>query len=47
MPTFTSEWMVRIYYAWMALCYAGTTEGSQRHLEILAAYNSIKPLPRS
>ena len=46
MPTFTAEWMARIYCAWMALCYAGATEGSQRYLEILAAYNSIKPLPR-
>ena len=46
MPTFTSEWMARIYYVYLLLCYTGITERSQWHLEILAHYNKISPLPR-
>lgn len=46
MPTFTAEWMARIYYVYMLLCYTGITERSQWHLEILAHYNKISPLPR-
>lgn len=46
MPTFTAEWMARIYYVYLLLCYTGITERSQWHLEILAYYNKISPLPR-
>lgn len=43
---FANELMARIYYVYMLLIYAGVREGSTLHLEILAHYNSIKPLPR-
>ena len=46
MPTFTAEWMARIYYVYLLLCYTGITERSQWHLEILSHYNKISPLPR-
>lgn len=46
MPTFTAEWMARIYYVYMLLCYTGIAERGKWHLEILAHYNKIKPLPR-
>ena len=46
MPTFTAEWMARIYYVYLLLCYTGITARSQWHLEILAHYNKINPLPR-
>lgn len=46
MPELTAEWMARIYYVYLLLCYTGITERSQWHLEILAHYNKINPLPR-
>ena len=46
MPELTAEWMARIYYVYMLLCYTGIAERSQWHLEILAHYNKISPLPR-
>ena len=47
MPTtFASEQMARIYYLWMLLIYTGIREKSTLHLELLALYNRIEPLPR-
>lgn len=47
MPTtFASEQMARIYYLWMLLIYTGIREKSTWHLELLALYNRIEPLPR-
>lgn len=43
---FANELMARIYYVYMLLIYAGVREGSTLHLEILAHYNKITPLPR-
>lgn len=44
--TFATELMARIYYLWMLLVYTGIQEKSTWHLEILAQYNKITPLPR-